>query len=52
MINPRIDAVWSTTKPILPFSCTTRVQEVHHKNEVLDLTPDPLGLGVYFNYHS
>ena len=28
MINPRISAVWSTTKPIAPVSCTPRVQEV------------------------
>ena len=34
MINPRISAVWSTTKPIAPFSCTPRVQEVHTKAEV------------------
>ena len=33
MINPRISAVWSTTKPIEPFSCTPRVQEVHTKAE-------------------
>ena len=26
MINPRISAVWSTTKPIAPFSCTPHVQ--------------------------
>ena len=31
MINPRISAVWSTTKPIAPFYCTPRVQEVHNK---------------------
>ena len=31
MINPRISAVWSTTNPIAPFSCTPRVQEVHIK---------------------
>ena len=28
MINPIISAVWSTTKPIPPFSCTPRVQQV------------------------
>ena len=28
MINPRISAVWSTSKPISAFSCTPRVQEV------------------------
>ena len=31
MINPRISAVWSTTKPIAAFSCTPHVQEVHTK---------------------
>ena len=35
MINPRISAVWSTTKPRPPFSCTSRVQEVHTKAEVV-----------------
>ena len=49
MINPRISAVWSTTKPIAPFSCTPRVQEVHTKAEVVHLTPDLLRLGVLFN---
>ena len=39
MINPRISAVWSTTKPIEPFSCTPTVQEVHRKAEVVHLTP-------------
>ena len=29
MINPRISAVWSTTKKVAPFSCTRHVQEVH-----------------------
>ena len=38
MINPRISAVWSTTKTIAPFSCTPRVQEVHSKAEVVHLT--------------
>ena len=50
-INPRISAVWSTTKLIEPFSCTPRVQEVHTKAEVVHLTPDLLGLGVLFNCH-
>ena len=49
MINPRISAVWSTTKEIAPFSCTPRVQEVQTKVEVLHLTPGPLGLRVLFN---
>ena len=47
MINPRISAVWSTTKPIAPFSCTPHVQEVHTKPELLHLTPGLLGLGYY-----
>ena len=46
MNNPRISAVWSTTKPIAAFSCTPRVQEVHTKAEVVHLTPGLLGLGV------
>ena len=48
MINPSISAVWSATKAIAPFYCTTRVQEVHNKAEVLHLTPGLLGLGVLF----
>ena len=52
MINPRISAVWSTTKEIAPFSFTPRVQEVHNKVEVVHLTPCLLGLGVLFNFHS
>ena len=51
-INTRISALWSTTKPIEPFSCTPRVQEVHTKAEVVHLTPCLLGLGVLFNYHA
>ena len=38
MINPRISAVWSTTKRIAPFSSPPRVQEVHTKAEVVHLT--------------
>ena len=49
MINHRISAVWSTTKPIAAFSCTPRVQEVHTKAEVVHPTPGLLGLGVLFN---
>ena len=49
MINPRISAVWSTTKPIAPFSFTPCLQEVHTKAEVVHLTPSLLGLGVLFN---
>ena len=47
MINPRISAVWSTTKPIAPFSCTPSVQAVYTKAEVVHLTPGLLGLGYY-----
>ena len=52
MINPRNSAVWSTTKPIAPFSCALRVQEVQSKAEVVYLTPRLLGLGVLFNCHA
>ena len=52
MINPRISAVWSTTKPIVPFSCIPRVQEVHNKAEVVHLTSGLLGLGVLLNCHA
>ena len=52
MINPRISADWSTTKPIASFSCTPRVQEVHTKAEVVHLTPGLLGLGVLYNSHA
>ena len=52
MIKSRISAVWSTTKPIAPFSCTPRVQEVHTKADVEHLTPGLLGLGVLLNCHA
>ena len=52
MINPRISAVWSTTKQIVPFSCTPRVLEVPTKAEVVQLTPGLLGLEVLFNCHA
>ena len=52
MITPRISAERCTTKPIAPFSCTPRVQEVHTKDEVVHLTPGLLGLGVLFNIHA
>ena len=52
MINPRISADRSTTQPILPLSCTPRVQEAHTKDEVAHLTPGLLGLGVLFNCHA
>ena len=44
MINARISADWSTTKPIAAFSCTQRVEEVHTKAEVLHLTPGFQGI--------
>ena len=50
MINPRISAVWSTTKPIAQFSRSLRVQEVHTKAEVVHPTSGVLGLGVLFNW--
>ena len=49
MIYPRISADWSTTKPIVKFSCTPRVQQVYYKAEVVHPTPGLLGLGVLFN---
>ena len=52
MINPRISAVWSTTKQIEPFSCTPRAQVVHTIAEAIYLTPVLLGLGLLFNYHA
>ena len=52
MINHRISADWSTTKPIAAFSCTLRVQEVHTKAEVVHLTPGLLGLGVLYSSHA
>ena len=52
MINPRISAVWSTTKQISPFSGTPRVQQVHTKAEVVHLTPGLQGLGVLLNCHA
>ena len=51
MINTRISAVWSKTKPIAPFSCTPRVEDVHTKAEVVHFTPRLLGLEVLFNGH-
>ena len=52
MINPRTSSVWSKTKPIAPFSCTPRVQEVHTKAEVVHLSLGLLGLGVLFKCHA
>ena len=52
MIDPRISAVWSMIKQIVPFSCTPRVQEVHTKAEIVHLTPGLLDLVVLFNCHA
>ena len=52
MINHRISADWSTTKPIAAFTCTPRVQEVHTKAEFVHLTPGLLGLGVIYISHA
>ena len=52
MIYPRISVVWSTIKPIAPFTCTPCLQEVHTKAEALHLTPGLLGLGVLLNCHA
>ena len=49
MINPRISALWSTTKQRAPFTCTPRVEEVHTKSEIVHLTPCLLVLVVLFN---
>ena len=51
MINPRISAVWSTTKQISPFSCTPHVQG-HTIAEVIHLTPGLIDSGVLFNCHA
>ena len=48
MINLRISVDWSTIKPIAPFSCTPRAQEVHTKADVVHIIPGLLGLGVLF----
>ena len=40
------------TKPIEAFSCIQRVQEVHTKAEVVQLTPGLLGLGVLLSCHA
>ena len=52
MINHRISAVWSTTKPIAAFSCTPRLQEVHIKAEMVHISPCLQGLWVLFNCHA
>ena len=52
MIIPRISAVRSMTKPIAPFSCTPRVQEVYTKAEDVHICPGLLGLGLLLNCHA
>ena len=52
MINHRISADWSTTKPIAAFSCTPHAQEVHTKAEVVHLTPGLLVLGELYNSYA
>ena len=52
MINPRISAVWITTKQIAQLSCTRRVQGVHTKAEVVHFTTGLLGIWVSFNCHA
>ena len=52
MINHRISADWSTTKTIAAFTYTPRVQEVHSKAEIIQLTPGPLGLGVLYSSYA
>ena len=52
MINHRISADWSTTKPIAALSCTLRLQEVHIKAEVVHLSPGLQGLGVIYSSHA
>ena len=52
MIKQRISADWRKTKPIAPFSCTPRVQQVHSKAQVIHLTPGLPGLLLFFNSHA
>ena len=52
MINTRISADWSTTKPIAAFSCTPGVQDVHTNAEVIHLTAGLLGFRVLFNFYA
>ena len=49
MINPRISADWSTTKPFAALSFTPGAQEVYNKAEVIQLTPCLLGLVAVFS---
>ena len=52
MINHRISAVWKYDLAYSAIFCTTRVQEVHTKAEVVHLTPGHLGLGVLYSSHA
>ena len=52
MINPRISADWSSTKPIIKFCCTLGVQEVHTEAEVVHPTPGLLVLEGIFQLSS
>ena len=52
MINHRISADWSRSKPIAAITCTPRVQELNTKAEVVHLTPGLLGLGILFNCYA
>ena len=52
MINHRISAVWSTTKPFAALSCTPPVKEVHTKAEIVQLTTALLILGVLYSSHA
>ena len=44
LVNPRISADCSTTKPIAQFSRTPHVQQVYTKAEFVHLTTGLLGL--------
>ena len=52
MINLGITADWCTSKPIAPFFCTPRVQQVHTEAEVVQLTPGFPGFVAVFNSHA
>ena len=52
MINHRIYADWSATKPFAALSCTPGVQEVHTKAEIEQLSTALLGLGVLYSSHA
>ena len=55
MINPRISLHFGVRLSRLQhaaFSCTPRVQEVHTKTEVVQVTAGLLGFGVLFDCHA